>query len=309
MYLVCQRGLELINYTLLYVCQRVFSLCTFLYVCQRVFSLSLSLIVFGDLNDRTGSENATETNYDCETFNSFAPTDESGLDKSTMRVSKDKEINEFGKYLLNMCAQFNLIILNGTLGDECGKFTCISTSGCSVIDYFIVPRQLLHMSISLHVAERIESKHIPVELFIGIKNERSKQSKNPPKTFKVEKYIWCDNKRDKAFIACIRSDQNKTCFSEAEELIEANVSSSILKFNEGLLTAVECMKKTTYHNGNSDTDRASSTQKRNEYKELPRQKKTQHRRSVLDTLQKSSSDPETFWKTLKSFAPKKTVTN
>ena len=36
-----------------------------------------------------------------------------------------------------------------------------------------------------------------------------------------------------------------------------------------------------YHNGNSDTDRASYTQKRNEYKELPRQKKAQHRRSVL----------------------------
>ena len=72
------------------------------------------------------------------------------------------------------------------------------------------------------------------------------------------------------------------CFSEAEELIEANVSSSILKFNKGLLTAGECMKKTifigkerqqilfdleckqsrqivrqylhNYHNGNSDTE-------------------------------------------------------
>ena len=64
-----------------------------------------------------------------------------------------------------------------------------------------------------------------------------------------------------------------------------------------------------HHNGNSDTDRASYTQMRNEYKELLRQKKAQHRLSVLDTLQKSSSDPKTFWKTLKSFAPKMTVTN
>ena len=60
-----------------------------------------------------------------------------------------------------------------------------------------------------------------------------------------------------------------------------------------------------YHNSNSDTDRASYTQKRNEYKELLRQKKAQHRRSVLDTLQKSSRDPKTLWKTLKSFAPKR----
>ena len=97
----------------------------------------LPLTVFGDLNARTGSENATETTYDDETFNMFAPNDESGLDKSTMRVSKDKEINKFGKYLLNVRAQFNLTIMNGTLGDECGKFTYISTSGCSVIDYCI----------------------------------------------------------------------------------------------------------------------------------------------------------------------------
>ena len=41
-----------------------------------------------------------------------------------------------------------------------------------------------------------------------------------------------------------------------------------------------------YHNGNSDTDRADYTQKRNEYKELLRQKKVIHRRSVLDTVQK-----------------------
>ena len=40
-----------------------------------------------------------------------------------------------------------------------------------------------------------------------------------------------------------------------------------------------------YHN--SDTDRERYTQKTNEYKELLRQKKDQHQRLVLDTLQKS----------------------
>ena len=88
--------------------------------------------------------------------------------------------------MLNICAQFNLTTLNGTLGDKCGKFTYISASGCSVIDYFIVSRQLLHMQISLHVAEKIESKHMLVELFIGIKNERSKQPKNPLKHLKLK---------------------------------------------------------------------------------------------------------------------------
>ena len=60
----------------------------------------LPVIVLGDLNAKTGSENDGEASCNCETFSIFAPNDESGLDKSTMRVSKDKEINEFGKYLL-----------------------------------------------------------------------------------------------------------------------------------------------------------------------------------------------------------------
>ena len=45
----------------------------------------------------------------------------------------------------------------------------------SVIDCFIVSRHLLHMPISLHVAERTESQHMLVKLFTGIKSERLKQ--------------------------------------------------------------------------------------------------------------------------------------
>ena len=89
-------------------------------------------------------------------------------------------------------------------------------------------------------------------------------------------------------------------FIEAKELIDIDVNSSIQKLNERLLTAGECMKKTTvigkgrrqiwfdlecrqsrrvvrqylrnFHNGNSDTGRASYTQKRNECKKLLRQR-------------------------------------
>ena len=42
------------------------------------------MIVLGDLNAKTGSENDAETSCDCETFSIFAPNNESGLDKSTM---------------------------------------------------------------------------------------------------------------------------------------------------------------------------------------------------------------------------------
>ena len=156
--------------------------------------------------------------------------------------------------------------------------------------------------------KRLNRSICRLNFLLELKTKDRSNQKTHLKHLKLKKYIWCHNKSDD-FTACLWSDQTKTCFSEAEELIEADISSSILKFSEGLLTAVECMKKTivigkerqqiwfdleckqsrqvvrqylrNYHNGNSDTDRASYTQKRNEYKELLRQKKAQHRRSVL----------------------------
>ena len=57
------------------------------------------------------------------------------------------------------------------MGEDCGNFTYISTSGCSVIDYVIVSRNLLHLSLSLHVADKTESKHMLVELFVQTEKE------------------------------------------------------------------------------------------------------------------------------------------
>ena len=121
-----------------------------------------------------------------ETSHIFAPNDESGLDKSTMWVSKDKEINEFGKYLLNMCAPFSLIILNGTLGDECGKFTYISTSGCSVIDYFIVARQLLHMRFHCMLLKRLNRSICRLNFLLELKTKDRSNQKTHLKHIKLK---------------------------------------------------------------------------------------------------------------------------
>ena len=103
----------------------------------------LPLIVFDDLNYRTGSDNATEASNDC--------CDGSSVDQLTKRVSKVNGVNEFRKYSIYVCDQFNLIILNGVPGiqEERGNFTYISTFSCSVIDCVIVSRNLLHLYPSL----------------------------------------------------------------------------------------------------------------------------------------------------------------
>ena len=47
-----------------------------------------------------------------------------------------------------------------------------------------------------------------------------------------------------AKVTFLHYDEIVTCFKEAEELIDIDANSSIQKFNKGLLTAGECMKKT-----------------------------------------------------------------
>ena len=52
------------------------------------------------------------------------------------RTSKDITVNEFGRYLLCVCEQFDLIVLNGLMpGDEDGKFTYIAHNGSSILYY------------------------------------------------------------------------------------------------------------------------------------------------------------------------------
>ena len=73
-------------------------------------------------------------------------------------------MNDFGRYLLNVCTEFDLTILNGSVdGSNIGNYTYISPTGCSVVDYFVAAKTLLSLSLRLNTGQRIESKHMPVE--------------------------------------------------------------------------------------------------------------------------------------------------
>ena len=186
---------------------------------------------------------------------------------------------------------------------------------------------------SLKVAQKIESKHMPVELTIECHSNRAVLERKRTKTFKFEKYVW-NQENNQEFLSRLSSDEVKDCFREATELIDSDINKSLLKFNEGLLTAgqksiiigkekkqiwfdLECRESRQvlrqqlrkYHKSNVDTDRLSYTQKRKEYKELLRVKKTAHRQKVLDALHKPKKYPKIFRGKLKSFVSKKHATN
>ena len=63
-----------------------------------------------------------------------------------------------------MFSSFDSYILNGTCeGDTSGQiYSYISTSGNSVIDYFIFPSSLCSLPYKIRVLERIDSKDMPI---------------------------------------------------------------------------------------------------------------------------------------------------
>lgn len=63
-----------------------------------------------------------------------------------------KLLNNSGKYLLNLCKESGLRLLNGrTTGDLHGKFTCFTYNGCSVVDYMLVCKDLINLICEFNV--------------------------------------------------------------------------------------------------------------------------------------------------------------
>ena len=134
---------------------------------------NVPLIIMGDLNARTGSHNVSEDEVPCnitETDSAIADTFE-----AYRRISDDEIVNDFGQYLLCVCEQFNLVILNGIVSSKMdGSYTYISHNGSSTIDYCIISGSIYDIALSLKVGQKIDSKHMPVE--VGLRFDSFKKN-------------------------------------------------------------------------------------------------------------------------------------
>ncbi|KAK6171714.1 hypothetical protein SNE40_018152 [Patella caerulea] len=78
------------------------------------------------------------------------------------RKNSDKIINSFGKHLLEMCWENNLVILNGRKpSDSRGDFTYVTSSGASTIDYILVSTDFCVLTPDI-------SKHFPISCSLQI---------------------------------------------------------------------------------------------------------------------------------------------
>ena len=141
----------------------------------------------GDFNARTGSQNSV---LDTEEWPRNS-TDEYFLKRS----SQDSVENTSGHHLIDLCNVLDCSILNGADSFQFDDaMTFISTTGKSVIDYFVLSNDLCHSGFlsSLKVLERIESSHLPVTLDIFIASGGRSDSRSMVQ--KVEKFVWNKDK-------------------------------------------------------------------------------------------------------------------
>ena len=198
------------------------------------------ILLCGDLNSRTA-------NYDssAEWNMHDARSDPVGGDS---RQSRDNCLNEFGKTLLSLCASYELTILNGCEEfPESGEFTYLSAHGESVIDYFVVSRDISYICSELKIAHSVLSSHLPLEMTI-----QSPTAMGRDRTGVRESRIIWDNSlaeqyRNKlhdllqtAGITRQSGEQGQSSEGNLDKSIDEEVS-MLTRF---LVEAGECMEKT-----------------------------------------------------------------
>ena len=148
---------------------------------------SFEVICNGDFNARTGNIQINQAFCDSDVLeNEWDSVDVF----ENNRISQDTEVNDFGKRLLEMCACYDLELLNGSMRFEgSGCFTYLSEHGHSVIDFFLTSYNVSKLVEKLIVADKIDSDHMPVELYCKCYNgSYVKQSVN--EKIVTEKIVW-----------------------------------------------------------------------------------------------------------------------
>ena len=200
-----------------------------------------SFILNGDFNARTASRNFSGISDDF---------DDMSINVNTQfpRVSQDDSSNMFGDQLLELCNMYECLILNGLHGSNFdGNCTYISDAGTSVVDYFIMSRDLFlfRNNNSLSIMNEIDSDHFPVKLGIEVKKTtklHNTESRKFTKARFFEKQVW-ENEKEQEFVRLWKSHDIQKKLEEATISMDENIDISVSSFVETLKLAGKCMKK------------------------------------------------------------------
>ena len=206
------------------------------------------VIICGDLNARLSNVQPVLENdvdkYVNPDFNSIL------LDADTptydyIRTSKDIQTNMFGKSLINLCSVFEFIIVNGiSTCPESHMFTNITVHGSSVVDYFLVSHDLMNQHVKMCILDRTESSHMAIQLTIPLNvNVVNINYDMPNVNNYVTKYTW-DAHKLSTFTDAVSHVTTVVKLDECAVLLENDFENSVCTFNDIVLNAATCMKKT-----------------------------------------------------------------
>ncbi|ESO99838.1 hypothetical protein LOTGIDRAFT_173496 [Lottia gigantea] len=132
---------------------------------------NIDILIMGDMNGRTGTIPDVIQENDATHIPSLDAcyTEHYQQVDVGQRNNKDTVINQFGKYIIDLCCDNELVILNGRkTSDMKGEFTYISANGASVIDYILSSPRLCLLISDFEVLKCDISKHLPISCKIRV---------------------------------------------------------------------------------------------------------------------------------------------
>ena len=170
------------------------------------------------------------------------------------RNSTDSRINNFGFALINMCQVYGVHMLNGRFaGDTEGSCTFISTSGTSLVDYFLVSSSLFSRIIDFTVDSRSESDHMPIVAKISCTlSDTDSQSHDQDSSYMyIHRYKW-QLEFAPSFVDMLNDSSSIDSWKMFhEELNNNNTDAAVSVFVDLLQRACEpmkCEQRTYNHN-------------------------------------------------------------
>ena len=123
------------------------------------------ILIAGDFNARTGSLDDFIMQDDDETDMYLHILNDMEYNKDSFhspRISRDKEVNDYGKDMINLCCTYGIHMLNGRFSDDPhGSCTCFSSNGASLVDYILCLSQLIILRCILVQIQIIFLFHVP----------------------------------------------------------------------------------------------------------------------------------------------------
>lgn len=183
------------------------------------------ILLAGDFNSRT-SDNADYVAFDSDSNFDVLP-DDYIADKCLPRFSQDKgHLNSNGTFLLDLCKQTGLRILNGRVGSDAGigKYTFVGHRGSSLVDYVLASNDIFTLITDFSVEEpNILSDHCLISLELQLPGTVS--DKNSENTYHVgngqvhSKLVWNNDFKDR-FVEELQSESIASQFNDLISLAE-----------------------------------------------------------------------------------------